>query len=180
MYGIWNRAIEEMILASGGEAIWEEVRRRAQIEEETFITTSLYPDEIAWRLVRAASDVSRVPVCDILHELGEQWVLNTARKGHGAWFAMGGDSLPEFLTNLPRLHDRVALLYPRLVPPRFEVTDRTPCSMRLHYFSEREGLTDFVGGLIIGLGKCFDCPVQFTLEATRASGQDHDIFLIQW
>jgi len=180
MYGMVNRSIEEMVLAAGGEAVWEEVKRRAQVEEEVFISNSGYPDEITYRLVGAASDVLQTPVNDILHAFGEHWVLNTAQKGYGPMMALGGSSLPEFLSNLPAFHDRVALLFPKLVPPRFQVTDRTPDSLRLHYFTEREGLTPFVGGLISGLGKLFNTPVKYALQEARATGHHHDVFLVQW
>lgn len=180
MYGMVNKAVEEMVVTAHGEAAWLEVKRRAGVTEEIFISNEGYPDEITYRLVAAASEMTGTPPEKILHAFGEHWVLNTAQKGYGAMMASGGKTVGAFLANLPHFHDRVALIYPKLAPPRFEITDRTERSLRLHYLSHRPGLTAFMEGLLSGLGKMFDTPLQVTLEAAKAAGADHDIFLVQW
>ena len=92
----------------------------------------------------------------------------------------GGASLREFLLNLPDFHARVALLYPQLQPPEFTCTDVTETSLRLHYFTARPGLTDFVDGLLQGLSKLYETPISIRLTASRADGADHDIFDVSW
>jgi hypothetical protein len=47
------------------------------------------------------------------------------------------------------------LLYPKLTPPEFKVTDIEESSLHLHYFSKREGLQEFFRGLLQGLGKMY-------------------------
>lgn len=167
-------------MAAHGEGVWREIRRRAGVEDELFISNQDYPDEVTYRLVGAASELLQQPVETLLHKLGEHWVLHTALRSFGAMMAAGGNSLGEFLENLPVFHDRVALLYPKLVPPRFEISDRAEGSLRLHYFSDRAGLTAFVGGLISGLGRMFSTPARSTLLQSRARGADHDVFLVEW
>lgn len=180
MYGMVNKAIEEMVTSAHGEAAWLDVKRRAGVTEEIFVSNEGYSDEITYQLVGAASELTGRPAEEILHAFGEHWVLNTARKGYGPMLAAGGRSLRDFLVNLPHFHDRVALLYPNLAPPSFEVTDQQEHSLRLHYLSHRAGLTAFMEGLLSGLGKMFETPVRVTLEASKAAGADHDIFLVQW
>jgi hypothetical protein len=72
------------------------------------------------------------------------------------------------------------LFYPKLQPPEFSCTDVGATSLRLHYYSHRPGLTDFVVGLVQGLGKLFNTPVKWTLVQSKADGADHDIFEIHW
>ena len=72
------------------------------------------------------------------------------------------------------------LVYPKLTPPEFKVSDIKEKSLNLHYFSKREGLQDFVTGLIQGLGKMFDTPVTIKLLQTRNDGDSHEIFNISW
>lgn len=180
MYGMVNRSVEDMVKSAHGEAMWLEIKRRAGVTEDIFISNAGYPDEITYKLVGAASEVMQIPADKILHAFGEHWVLNTARKGYGPMMAMGGANLPQFLENLPAFHDRVALLYPNLIPPRFAVSDRAERSLRLHYYTERPGLTPFVEGLIHGLGKMFETAVQVTLQENRGAGHDHDVFLVAW
>jgi hypothetical protein len=35
-------------------------------------------------------------------------------------------------------------------------------------------------GLILGLGKMFETPVEVELAVAKASGADHDEFFVQW
>jgi hypothetical protein len=175
-----NKAIEQMVTSAHGEAAWQKVKRRAGVTEEIFISNEGYDDAITYNLVAAASDLTGKPAAEILHAFGEHWVLETARKGYGPMMAAGGRTLREFLVNLPRFHDRVALIYPKLAPPSFEVSDSQERSLRLHYLSHRAGLTPFVEGLLSGLGQMFETPVRVTLEAAQAAGAPHDVFLVQW
>ena len=180
MYGMVNRAVEEMVVGAHGEATWLEIKRRAGVTEELFIGNEPYPDRITFDLVAAASDLMKIPAESILQSFGEHWVLQTATKGYKHLMAAGGTNLGEFLDNLPQFHDRVALLYPKLAPPQFEITERTPTSLHLHYLTHRSGLTAFVEGLVSGLGKMFHSPVRTTLLQAKAQGADHDVFLVEW
>ena len=109
---------------------------------------------------------------------GEHWTLYTAQEGYGEMLNLAGRTLFEFLQNLDHLHARVGLLFPQLRPPSFRCTDVTGGSLRLHYYSERPGLTPFVIGLVKGLGRRFNVPVSITLAQSRTGGADHDEFLV--
>lgn len=180
MYGMVNKAVEEMVCGAHGEAVWESIKRRAGVDVDVFVSNEGYPDELTYRLVAAASEVLGAAPEKILHAFGEHWVLETARKVYGEMMHAGGKTLAEFLVNLPNFHTRVALIYPHLQPPLFEVTARCDRSLHLHYRTHRPGLTAFVEGLISGLGKMFATEVRTTLLQSRAAGADHDEFLIEW
>lgn len=180
MYGIVNKAIRDLIVSDFGTEAWDAVKDRAGVDLEFFVSNEPYPDDISYRLVGAASEVLSMPAHDILVRFGEHWVLKTGAESYGALLKSGGASLREFLLNLPDFHARVALLYPQLQPPEFTCTDVTETSLRLHYFTQRPGLTDFVDGLLQGLGKLYDTPVSIELTASRADGADHDIFDVSW
>ncbi len=180
MYGMVNKAIQSMILHDHGEDVWLRIKHQAGVTAEVFIGTEPYPDETTYKLVEAASAVLQLPADRILHAFGEHWVLETATKGYGHLMQAGGSTLADFLVNLPRFHDRVALIFPNLAPPHFAISDRTAHSLRLHYTSHRTGLAPFVEGLLSGLGKRFNTPVRVTLECPRTAGGNTDIFLVQW
>ena len=72
------------------------------------------------------------------------------------------------------------LIYPKLTPPEFKVSDISENSINLHYFSKREGLREFVRGLIQGLGIIFKTPVTIDLLQTRDEGDSHEIFKVSW
>lgn len=180
MYGMINKAIEDLIRRRHGDEVWEEIKKDAGVEHEIFLSNEAYPDEITYNLVGAASRRLGTPPDDILFAFGEHWVLHTARIGYGALMEAAGSSLAEFLDNLPDFHTRVRMIFPRLVPPRFQVTDRTPTSLRLHYRTHRAGLSPFVLGLLSGLGRMFGQDMQVKHELRVSEGADHDRFLVEW
>lgn len=180
MYGIVNKAIRDLVVADFGVEAWNAVKERADVELEFFVSNEPYPDDISYRLVGAASEVLSLPTEEILISFGEHWVMKTGVESYGALLKSGGSSLPEFLLNLPDFHARVALLYPQLQPPEFTCSDVTENSMRLHYFTHRAGLTGFVHGLLRGLSKLYETPIDIKLTASKAEGADHDIFDVSW
>jgi hypothetical protein len=122
----------------------------------------------------------KMSVSDVLIAFGEWWVMKTTKEKYAGLMESGGSTLKEFLVNLPLFHNRVMLIYPKLTPPEFKVSEVSEKSLNLHYFSKREGLQDFVRGLIQGLGKMFNTPVEIELVQTRDDGDSHEIFKVSW
>lgn len=180
MYGMANKAIEQMICTRHGEAAWARIKAAAGVEVDVFIGNEPYDDAITYRLVAAASNLLQVPADVLLREFGHHWVLVTARQGYGALMQNTGHTLPEFLRNLDNLHTRVKLILPALIPPSFECHDITDSSMQVRYFSHRPGLAPFVVGLIEGLGEMFGTPATVEQVGWKDRGADHDAFLVRW
>lgn len=180
MYGMVNNAVRELVLAHFGEESWQRIKAAARVEFDSFMSTEGYDDRITYDLVAAASSVLGLPPESILEAFGEWWVLHTAPSKYGDMMDVAGSSLGEFLENLPNFHARVSLLFPRLQPPEFALSERTARSCILHYYSHREGLQPMVIGLVKGLAKRFDTPAVVKLTNGRHNGLDHDEFLIEW
>ena len=180
MYGMVNRAVEEMVCMHHGEQAWEQIKAKAGVDVDVFMSNESYPDDVTYRLVGAASEVLGVLADKILEAFGEHWVLHTARDAYGGLLTAAGRTLPEFLANLPNFHSKVAMIFPRLQPPRFECTDVGANRLTLHYHTHRPGLAPFVVGLMQGLGKMYETPVTATLVKSRADGADHDEFDVRW
>jgi len=180
MYGMVNRAIEELIVGSHGLAVWESIKRSAGVDEDVFISTHGYPDEITFFLVAAASTELAIPLPEFLRRFGIHWITRTARVHYADLLASGGASVREFLFNLPLFHQRISLLFPHLDPPEFRCEEVAERSVRLHYYSRRPGLTHFVEGLILGLGEYFQTSITVSITAQKASAADHDEFLVEW
>lgn len=180
MYGMVNKAIEDLVVKNFGPDQWSAIKHKAGIEDDLFLSHESYPDKVTYDLVGAASEVLGMSARDILIAFGEHWVLHTARQGYGSMLEANGRTLPEFLLNLPSFHARVAMIFPDLQPPRFSCTDVKDCEMMLHYHSHRPGLTDFVVGLLQGLGKMFGTPVEVSVAELKSQGADHDVFHVRW
>ncbi|MBN8567494.1 MAG: heme NO-binding domain-containing protein [Flavobacteriales bacterium] len=180
MYGIVNKAIQDLVITNFGEQKWEDIRERSGIEEDFFISSEPYDDAITYKLAVAVSEEMNMSVSDVLITFGEWWVIKTTKEKYAGLMESGGSTLREFLVNLPLFHNRVMLIYPKLTPPEFKVSDVSDKSLNLHYFSKREGLQEFVRGLLQGLGKMFDTPVEIELLHTRDQGDTHEIFKVSW
>jgi Haem-NO-binding len=180
MYGIVNKAIEDLIVSNFGEDKWLEIKERSGVDIDFFISNEPYDDEITFKLAIAAGEVMNLSVGQVLEAFGEWWVMKTSKEKYGGLMQAGGTSLKEFLHNLPVFHNRVMLIYPKLTPPEFRVSDSTDNSIHVHYYSKREGLQEFVRGLMVGLGKMYETPVQVDLIQSRAEGSTHEVFKVSW
>lgn len=180
MYGMVNRAIEEMVTSGFGEEAWEKIKERAGVDVEVFISSEGYSDQITYGLVGAASEVLGLSQEKVMEAFGEYWILETTKRGYSDLMASGGSTLKEFLLNLPNFHARLSMIFPHLAPPEFAVSNVGEKSLTLHYMSNRAGLTPFMRGLIVGLGKMFETPVEVELAVAKTSGADHDEFFVQW
>ena len=180
MYGMVNKALEDMITIRFGEEVWEEVKEAAGVDIDMFLSNESYPDDVTYQLVGAASMALDKPAPELLEAFGVHWVLKTAREGYGDLMDAGGKTLSEFLINLPNFHTRVTLIFPYLQPPRFACTDIEENQLRLHYYSNRPGLAPLLIGLLKGLGEMFATPLQIRHAVAKGDGADHDEFLIAW
>jgi hypothetical protein len=180
MNGMVNKAVQELITHEFGESRWLQIRQMAGVEDEIFVSTEPYPDEITYRLVAAASEVLGLPSARILEQLGRWWVLQTAQQGYGHLMKAAGRTLADFLVNLPNFHTRIEMMYPGLRPPEFECTDILPGSLKLHYRSHRKGLAPFVTGMLQGLGEMFATAVQISAEEVDQGGGAHHVFHVSW
>jgi hypothetical protein len=180
MYGIVNKAIEELVIANFGQDKWEVVKQHSGIDIDYFISSEPYDDDITFKLAQAVSQEMGMTLSAVFIAFGEWWVVKTTKEKYGGLMESGGNDLKEFLVNLPVFHNRIMLIYPKLTPPEFRVSDITENSINLHYFSKREGLQDFVRGLIQGLGIMYETVVTINLIQTRDEGSTHEIFNISW
>lgn len=175
-----NKAIEDMVRIHFGADAWTRIREKAGLEAGIFISNESYPDDITYQLVTAASEVLGLPAEKVLFAFGEHWALEVAGKDYAEMLFAGGKTLKEFLLNLPNFHTRFKLFFPKLLPPRFKISDATENSLTLHYLTHRSGLANFVAGIITGLGKLYQNPVAITQIEHRNLGADHDMFRLEW
>lgn len=180
MYGLVNKAVEDLVSKNFGVDKWEEIKSKAAVKEASFTSMQSYPDHVTYDLVGAATEVLGLTAEQILEAFGEYWVLYTAQEGYGDMLDKAGKSLPEFLKNLDALHVRVGNVMPELQPPSFECSDETSNSLHLHYYTERAGLSPMVLGLVKGLGKRFNTPCEVEQIAVMGEAEDHDIFKVTW
>lgn len=173
MYGIVNKAIEELLTREFGTDTWWRIAARAGVADVVFVSMDPYPDEVTYALVEAAAAETGRSVDDLLRAMGEFWILYTGREGYGELLDVFGPSFGEFLQNLETLHARVGLTFPGLRPPSFDVVDLGDGRYRLTYRSERDGLVPMVEGLLEGLARRYGMSITMDRRA-GADGRSHD------
>ena len=116
MYGMLNKAVEELARARLGDDGWTRVRTRAGFEHETFISMQPYDDGVTYALATEIAAELGVTVPALLEVLGEYWIDFAVRNGYGEHMQMHGPSLRDFLFGLDEMHTRLAWL-PGAQPP---------------------------------------------------------------
>ena len=180
MYGLVNKAVQDLVVTKFGQEKWDEIKLKADTDVEAFVGMSPYPDEVTYKLIGAASEVLGLPADKILEAFGEYWILYTAKEGYAELLDISGSTFVEFLQNMDNLHGRIQLSFPKLKPPSLECSDISEDSMRLHYNTGREGLAPMVIGILKGLAKRFDTPIEVIHDKVRGQENDHDEFLVRF
>jgi len=178
MYGMVNKAVQTLDIAQHGQPVWDRVRERAGIKEVAFVAMQTYPDEVTYNLVGAICAELNAPAEVVLELFGESWVAYASGQGYSVMLDFFGKDMRSLLRNLDALHTRLKTVFPHLKPPQLGCEKIDENRFRLHYRSERPGLTHFVVGLLRGMGKRFATPVTITIEQRKQDGADHDTFLI--
>jgi Haem-NO-binding len=180
MYGIVNKAIQDLVITNFSEAVWEKVKVTSGVDVDYFLSNEPYNDDITFKLAGAVAIEANMPLSNVLIAFGEWWILKTGKEKYGSLLEAGGKNLKEFLVNLPAFHNRIMLMYPKLTPPEFKISNVEENSIYMHYFSKREGLQEFVRGLFQGLGKLYSTAVIIELIQSRNEGSTHEIFKVSW
>jgi hypothetical protein len=180
MYGIVNKAIQDLVTDNYGEAVWEKVKETSGVEVDFFLSNEPYDDDITYKLAGATATTLDISTSQVLQAFGEWWILKTGKEKYGGLMQAGGNNLKEFLVNLPLFHNRIMLMYPKLTPPEFKVSNIEEQSIQVHYHSKREGLQEFVRGLLSGLAKMYNTEATIELLQSRDAGKTHEIFKVSW
>ena len=178
MYGLINSSLQSMIREKFGEDQWQAVLKESGVPEDSFLTMRSYDDSVTYDLAGAASTVLGAPLEACLEMFGEYWVLETATKAYGPLMDATGTDLVGFLENLNALHDRITGTFLNYVPPEFRVESLGDGRHKIHYISQREGLTPFVVGLLKGLAIHFDTSIELhTMDPQSVNQGAHTVFV---
>ena len=179
MYGLFNKAVEDLVISRFGSEVWQDVLRRAGVADPSYITTDPYPDHLTFKLIAAASVILESPTGDFLEELGAHWPGFLRREGYAPMLGVLGDDLEQFLENLDDLHARVGLSLKKLRAPTFRCQRRADGNLILHYQSPRRGLGQMVVGLLRGVAKQYGEEISIERLPCDDPTVEDDTFLIR-
>ncbi len=179
MYGLANKILQDMLITRYGTEQWEKIRKKSGVDEAFFVQMNYYPDTLTYQIVGAASEVLDTAPDKVLHQFGEYWIENAERR-YAEMVNFAGKDLVTILNGINDIHARAALIFENMKPPAFECTNVTEDSFILQYKSTREGLAPFVWGLLDGLSKRINTPVDIHHDKRKADGAPHDEFLVEY
>lgn len=179
MYGLVNRAIEQLVVSTKGEPAWQQVCARAGVAPGGFVAMCPYDDSLTYALVHAVSEELGMPPEQVLEAFGEYWILYTADEGYAELMQSAGNDMRSFLGNLDDMHGRVESIFPQMKLPRFRVEILEGDVLRVLYGSDREGLAPMVTGLLRGVALRFGQRVVVRHIVTRGPDASEDVFLVE-
>jgi len=182
MYGLVNEAFRSFISETWGEQCWKDAQLDAQVPEVSFISMEPYDDAVTYALIGSACKLTKESPEQLLEKFGVYWTQGPFKTGwYGEFIQTAGSNLEELLRNLDALHGHVKLSLPKLNPPSFKCQQIEPGKLVVQYYSPRDGLTFFVKGLLLGMGKFYDLNnTQVTIRETKQVNGDHDEFLVEY
>jgi hypothetical protein len=154
MYGLVNKAIEDLVVSTAGEDVWVQIKSEAGLPELEICNATNYDDKVSLDIIEAASRVLNIPVETLLFEFGRHWVSYTNREGWSHYFRMEGHGLIDCLKGLDEMHQRVKDAMPDGRMPFFKIAEAGD-DFYLDYCSTRAGFVPMVKGIVQGLGERF-------------------------
>ncbi|KAG2462035.1 GCYB2 cyclase, partial [Polypterus senegalus] len=120
----------------------------------------------------------------VLKQFGEYFFEFCKLSGYDNMLRALGGNLYEFIENLDALHRYLSLSYQEMNAPSFRVEKKDNGTMHLHYYSDRQGLSHIVPGIIKAVATdFFNSEITMEIihqieEEERTGKKEHVVFLI--
>jgi hypothetical protein len=165
MYGIIHKAMQSFVVKTRGPETWSRIAAACGFEDQHTLSSVHFEDKHTIALGQAAANELGVSLGEVLYPVGVYWTEFAKAEGYGALFDMAGDTLPEFLSNLNRMHGSLKITLTEAVMPSFKLLKESPGRYEVFYSSPRKNMEPFVKGLLEGLaGTHFREPADVTYE----------------
>ncbi|MFP9098788.1 heme NO-binding domain-containing protein [Flavobacterium sp. RHBU_24] len=177
MYGVIYIAIKEYAETAFGPVKWQSIVEKSGVTVDFTLTEQPYNDDISYKLAKATADCTGMLLQNILYNFGLQ-VIRTTNASFKPIMSGRGESLRDYLLNLPNFHNRISFIYPELMPPEFRLSDINDISLMFHYRKKREGMTEYFRGYLTGLAEVYKENV--TITAVSATSDTEEVYKITW
>lgn len=148
MKGIVFNILEEVVTASYGEAVWDDLLDAAG-SNGVYTSLGSYPDDDMTRLVKAASDATGLPPHDVVRWFGRQAMPRLAER-YPAFFTAYSSTRPFVLALNTIIHPEVRKLHTGAACPHFDFQDADDGVLLIGYQSPRR-LCALAHGFIEGV-----------------------------
>jgi Haem-NO-binding len=177
MYGVIYIAIKEYAETAFGAEKWEAIVAESGVNVDFTLSEQPFNDNISYSLATAISHVNGVPLQTVLYNLGVQ-VIRTTNAKFKPIMSSRGETLRDYLLNLPNFHNRISLIYPELMAPEFRLSDLEEKSLMFYYRKKREGMTEYFRGYLNALAEVFNEDV--TIVPVLTENSTEEAYKITW
>jgi hypothetical protein len=136
MHGIIHLELQKFVTQRYGEQAWHALAEKAELGELIFTPLQAYPDELMFRLVRVAVDLTRTPAEQILEAFGE-YLVNGYLALYGNLLKREWRTLDVIEHTEETIHRVVRMRQPGAEPPLLRAERRAPDEVVLFYDSPR-------------------------------------------
>ncbi len=155
MYGMVNNAFRRYVIDHQGDAAWNEIVTRADLDTAEFGAMMAYDDSVTLSIFDAMVSESGRDPGELLQDVGRSWVRFAKTTSFAGLLAMAGKDFESLIGSLDDMHARIKTSLPALRPPSFDCRRLDGGFIEVTYRSEREGLFPFVLGVLEGLADDF-------------------------
>ena len=131
MHGLINRAIQDFVRDSFGDATWAKVARQAGLEPPSFEPMLSYDDQITEQVIAASSGILSRRPSDVLEDIGHYLVTHERLAPLRRLLRFGGVDFVDFLHTLDDLPDWARLAVDDLILPPITLIEESPGAWRL-------------------------------------------------
>lgn len=166
MYGLVNQSLCSFLRTyEGGDAFIRRLVSAGTIPELGFETYESYDDSVTFQIVGAACEQLHIEPKNALNDFGRHWIAVVAPSTFPDLVELAGTTFSSFLNALNLIHDRGHAMFPNYQPPSFRVEGDWESSgeVKVYYVSHREGLEEFMRGLLLGIGERYQINLQIEI-----------------
>lgn len=170
MKGVVFDILRDMVENQYGLEGWQAILDKAG-SDGIYVSTKTYADAELMGLVAAASEITTIPVNNLVFAFGEYMVPNFYKRFPN--FFHDVPNFIKFLVSVDQIiHVEVRKLFPDAGLPTFDYSDENENSLTMIYQSPRK-LCQLAEGLISGSAKHFNQNYKMTHDPCMHNGSDH-------
>ena len=162
MKGTITRCAKELVESRFGEDKWQAILEDADVDQDTRYRLS-YPttdidDSVAKDVLVSTGRVLGLSPEQVAEAFGEHWCCEYAPKIYSSIITRF-NSAREMILGMDKVHVQMTATIKNARPPRFDYDWQDDNTLIVTYKSFR-GMIDIYRGLVMGVGKLFNEPVQ--------------------
>ncbi|MFP9114017.1 heme NO-binding domain-containing protein [Flavobacterium sp. RHBU_3] len=178
MYGMIYVTIKDYAEAAYGDAAWQEITSLIDRNISFTATDQPYSEENIYYLAGIVAKQTGDDINKVLYGFGYRTPETIVEK-YPEVMASRGDSLQEYLVNLPAFHNRMSLIYPQLKAPEFRIIAVTENSIEIEYQYKLEEILPYVLGYLAGLSQHFKKDSKVTAVPEKSTRRTL-VFNVSW